>query len=457
MSVTAAVPDFSIASTQSVGKRIASNSGLMVGSKTIGAVLGLLTLIITERALNDPVLFGTVVFIHSYMLFFAEVGTFQPFQTIIRFGQDDIEREDADGFARLLKFSVKLDAVSAVVSTAAAVALFGLVMWIASLLPLPERQTSLGPGDLQLYTSVYCLLILFRQIGAATGVFRIFDNFRALALKALIMPVLRFVGAVVAAQQGWGIVGFLAVWFLASATGYVFLPIYAAFELKRRNLLGRVLRAKVSFLHPRKGVWPFAIKSSLDSTLDALQVYLPTLLVTAVFGQAVTGIYKIAEEVAKLLSEGARLINEVIYPELVRFVTDGRIAEMWRVVRRSSLILLAVGAAISAAVVLAGPAPFNAIFRQDFTLASPIAAVLVPSAVIAAMTAPIYPVMYAFGKPERTIYARATGMAVYVAAFFALAHWLGPIGAAWAVIVGNGCALVLAFLYARRSIREAAP
>ena len=447
-------PDFSIASTQSVGKRIASNSGLMVGAKTIGAVLGLVTLIVTERALNDPVLFGTVVFIHSYMLFFAEVGTFQPFQTIIRFGQDDIKRNDADGFARLLKFSIKLDAVSALVSTVAAVLFFGLVMWIASLLPLPERQLSLTSGELQLYTSLYCLLILFRQIGTATGVFRIFDNFKALAVKALIMPVLRFAGAVLAAQQGWGIVGFLAVWFLASCTGYVFLPIYAAIELKRRNLLARTLRAKVSFLRPREGVWPFAIKSSIDSTLDALQVYLPTLLVTAVFGQAVTGIYKIAEEVAKLLSEGARLINEVIYPELVRYVTDGKIDAMWRVVRRSSLILLAVGGSISALVILAGPAPFNAIFRQDFTLASPIAAILVPAAVLAAMTAPIYPVMYALGKPERTIYARLAGIVLYVFAFFALSKWLGPIGAAWAVVAGSAYSLFVAFLYARRSIRE---
>ena len=447
-------PDFSIASTHSVGRRIASNSGLMVGAKTVGAMLGLLTLIITERALNDPVLFGTVVFIHSYMLFFAEVGTFQPFQTIIRFGQDDINNNDPDGFARLLKFSVKLDAVSAVVSTAAAVALFGLVMWIASLLPLPERDASLSGGELQLYTSLYCLLILFRQIGAATGVFRIFDNFRALALKALIMPVLRFAGAVVAAQQGWGIVGFLAVWFVASGAGYVFLPIYAAFELRRRNFLRRVVRARVSFLHPREGVWPFAIKSSLDSTLDAAQVYLPTLLVTVVFGQAVTGIYKIAEEVAKLLSEGARLINEVIYPELVRFVTDGEVARMWRVVRRSSLILLGVGGALAAAVLLAGPEPFNAVFKQDFTLASPIAAVLVPAAVVAAMTAPIYPVMYALGKPERTIYARSSGIAVYVAAFFVLGSVTGPMGAAWAVVAGNAFALALAFLYARRSIGE---
>ena len=450
-------PDFSIATTQSVGKRIASNSGLMVGSKTIGAVLGLLTLIITERALNDPVLFGTIVFIHSYMLFFAEVGTFQPFQTIIKFGQTDIKNGDADGFARLLKFSIKLDAVSALLSTLAAILFFGLVMWVASLLPLPERETSLTGEQLQLYTSVYCLLILFRQIATATGVFRIFDNFRALAFKALIMPVLRFVGAIVAASQGWGIIGFLAVWFLASCAGYVFLPLYAALELKRRNLLARTLKAKVSFLRPREGVWPFAIKSSVDSTLDALQVYLPTLLVTAVFGQAITGIYKIAEEVAKLLSEGARLINEVIYPELVRFVTDGRIEEMWRVVRRSSTILLAIGTAISVLVLLAGPAPFNAIFKQDFALASPIAAVLVPSAVIAAMTAPIYPVMYAMGKPERTIYARLAGILVYVAAFFLLSELVGPLGAAWAVVVGNAFALVLASYYARRSIREVRP
>ena len=426
----------------------------MVGSKALAAVLGLFTLIITERALDDPVLFGTVVFIHAYMLFFSEVGAFQPWQAIIRYGSRDIEDGDADGFARLLKFGIKLDFVSAVVSTLLAIGLFQLFMWLSQFLPLPGRGQGMDPGELQVLTSAYCLLILFRQRGTSIGIFRIFDKFSVLAVKALIMPVLRFAGAVLAAQMGWGIVGFLCVWFFASLAGYIYLPTMGALELKRRGLLGNVFKSKVSFLRPREGLWDFAIKTNIDSTLAAAHLQLPMLLVTAVFGQAVGGVYKIAEEVAKLLSEGFRLLDQVIYPEFARMVTEERADEIWALVRKAALAMLGVGGLLSALVILAGPGPFNAIFKQDFTLASPIAALLVPAAALMGVVAPLYPVMYAAGKPERALYARGAGIAVYIVSFFALAQVVGPTAPGWAMLVGNGFAVILAIHYARKTLRE---
>jgi len=447
-------PDLAIRSTKTVGKRIAANSGLMVGSKALAAILGLGTLFVAERALADPVLFGTVVFIHAYMLFFSEVGAFQPWQAIIRYGTQDIEDGDTDSFARLLKFGIKLDFVSAVASTLMAIGFFSLFLWIADLLPLPERAQGMENGRLQLYTSAYCLLILFRQRGTSIGVFRIFDKFSVLAIKALIMPVLRFAGAVLAWQLGWGIVGFLCVWFFASLAGYIYLPTMGALELRRRGLLKRVLKAKSSFWRPRKGLWNFAIKSNIDSTLAAANLHLPMLLVTAVFGQAIGGIYKIAEEVAKLLSEGFRLLDQVIYPELARMVTEGRVDEIWKVVRKAATILLAVGAVLSGLVILAGPAPFNAVFTQDFTLASPLAALLVPAAALLGIVAPLYPVMYAAGKPERALYARGGGIIVYIVAFFVFSYAFGATGPGWAMIAGNSFAVVAAIYYARRTLRE---
>ena len=77
--------DLSIESKHTVGKRIAANTGLMVGSKSLAAILGLGSLSIAAKTIA-PIELGTIIFLHVYMLFFSELATFQSWQSIIRFG-----------------------------------------------------------------------------------------------------------------------------------------------------------------------------------------------------------------------------------------------------------------------------------------------------------------------------------------------------------------------------------
>ena len=452
--MTAAV-DLSIGSKATVERRIFANTSLLLVAKIVAATLGLGTLIVASRAL-EPAMLGAVVFAHGYMLFFSEVGAFQSWQSIIRFGTVDVEERDIGRFGRLMKFAIKLDFVSALSSTVMAISLLGFALWLGQYLPLPERPGGgLDEGELQLYTSLYCLLILFRQSGSSIGVFRLFDKFTVLAFKNIIMPTLRFAGALFAAAQGWGVVGFLVVWFSASFLSYMFLPTMGFLELRRRKLWPHVWKAKASLFRPgREGLWAFAIKSNVDSTLSAANNRLPIILVTAFFGQAFAAVYKIAEEVAKLLSEGFRLLDQVIYPELARMVADGRIREMWRIVIRSSLFLLGMGVVLSVVVLVLGPETLARVFGEDFIESAPLAAVLVPAAALTGIVVPLFPLMFAAGRPERAIFSRSAGLVAYVVAFFGLSLWLGTMGAAWALVAGNAFTVAAGIGWARRTVRE---
>jgi len=103
--------DLSIESKHTVGKRIAANTGLMVGSKSLAAILGLGSLSIAAKTIA-PIELGTIIFLHVYMLFFSEVATFQSWQSIIRFGTDDVKDNNPKSLASLLNFGVKLDAIA---------------------------------------------------------------------------------------------------------------------------------------------------------------------------------------------------------------------------------------------------------------------------------------------------------------------------------------------------------
>lgn len=446
-------PDISVVSTKSVGKRIAANTGLMVGAKILAVTLGIFTLWIATRALS-PVEFGTVVFLHAYMLFFAEVATFQNWQSIIRFGTDDLKNEDCDGLAKLINFGIRVDILSVIFAYLASIALFGFVVWISNFFP------TLGPGEglevttLQKYAALYCLVVLARQTGTSVGIFRLFDKFHVLAVEALIMPAIRFLGAVYALYAGWGLEGFLWVWFTASLISYIVMFFMGLWELHKRHLLGMVLKAKYSFWRPRNGLWPFMIKSNIDSTLATGSLHLPMLLVMAFFGAAWSGVYKFAEELAKFLSEGFKLLDQVIYPELAKLVAHGDSGKIWRIVMRAAFALLGFGALMSLVVFFAGPTVLGLVFGEDYRGSAPLASLLVPAAALLGIITPLYPIFYAADKPERAIYARGVALLIYVIAFVFLSLSIGKMAPGWAALAGNAFAVVAVLWAAKHTLNR---
>lgn len=455
-------PDLSIASKRTVGRRIAANTGLMLGAKSLGVVLGLGSIWLATQSLSASEL-GYIFFLHAYMLFFSEVGTFQTWQAIIRFGTDDVKGGRSDRLAKLLSFGIRMDAVAALLAYSFSLLVFGIIPLVLMLFPQMAHGDgsvgglSLGGGlslkALQGYAAAYCVLILFRQRGTSIGLFRLFDKFNVLAGQVLVMPSVRFLGVAIAALMGAGFEGFLLAWFAGSFCAYIFLPILGFLELKRRNLVGQVIRAKINLRHPRKGLWRFVIKSNVDSTLAAADLNLPVLLVMAVFGSSWVAVYRIAEEIAKLLSEGFKLLDQVIYPELAKLVSQGHADQILRLVTRAALILLSFGGAISVFVYFAGPDILGRVFSKDYSEAAALTSLLVPAAALMGTAAPLYPVLYAADKPERAIYARGAGVLVYVLSFFILSATIGKMAPGWASILGNATGVLLVIFMARWTLK----
>jgi len=447
-------PALSVLSKHSVGKRIAANTGLMMGSKALAVALGLGSILIATKSLSASEL-GIILFLHAYMLFFSEVTAFQSWQSLIRFGTDDIKNNDAKGLSRLIQFGVKIDAISALFGYLFSVGIFSFIVWLTQALPhIFGGQDGFDISRLRNLAAVYCLLILFRQRGVGIGVFRLFDKFHILAVHSLVMPVTRFVGVLIAVFSEAGFQGFLLAWFFGSFVAYFFLPIMAFLEIKKRHLLKSVIHAKASLRRPRKGLWPFMIKSNIDSTLAAATVHLPALMVMGVFGSAWVAIYRIAEETAKLLSEGFKLLDQVIYPELAKMVSLGEADKIWRLVKRTAVILLSFGLVMAALVHFGGPDLLSRIFSADYEQAAPLASLLILAAAMMGIAAPLYPVLYATDRPERAIYARGTGVLVYIAAFFAFSATIGKMAPGWAAILSNAAAVFFLVFLAKRTLKK---
>jgi len=182
-------------------------------------------------------------------------------------------------------------------------------------------------------------------------------------------------------------------------------------------------------------------------------MHLPMILVTVVFGPAWAGVYKYAEEVMRLLTEGFKLLDQVIYPELAKFVSQGAPDKIWPVVKRASGYMLLSGAIASLIVWWGAPPTIAYIFGEEYRQSGILAAILVPGATLLGMVTPIYPIFYAANKPERAIYVRGAALLIYVISFFVLSHLIGKMAPAWAIVCANLFAVALALFAAKRTLR----
>ena len=441
--------DLSVNERGTLGRRVVANTSLLVFSKIAAGFIGLASLIITTRILPISEV-GIILFLHAYMLLFAEVATFQSWQAVIRFGTPNVADGDTPALLRLLRFCIALDFVGVLAAFIFALAGLFCLGWILPFLPVFQGEAAESIRLLVILGVPYMTLILVHQGGMSTGLFRLFDKFRPLAVHTLIMPIFRFSGVVVAALSGWDLEGFLAAWFFGSLIGYLALSLMAGWELRVRNMLGPLFSKWPSLNIKRPGVWPFVLKTNLDSSLATGMFHLPVLLVMPIFGNAYVSAYKIADDIAKILTEGMLLFDRVIYPEYARLITRGQGFDIWQVVLKTMAILFGIGLVVLGTFAFAGPPIISGAFGTEYQDAVILSILLTIGAVFTGVVAPLYPVFYAAGRPGRAVFARGAGLVCYVALVFILSHCIGKTGPAWAVIAGNALSVLLAVYLAKR-------
>lgn len=426
--------------SETAGKRIAKNTGLMFGGKGGGAVFNVLVLLVVGRALGLEVA-GSLFLIHSTMLTAAELGGFKSWQALIKFGVAHRERNDTGALHKLLRFSVGLDLASAILAFLA-VEIF--LYFGAGLIGLEPHYKLIAMG--------YCSVILLRQKSAAIGVLRLIDRFDLLALHAVVMPFSRLTGSLIAWALGGGLAGFVTVWFVASIADYVVLWVFAVRELRREGLWKGLFSKPPTLRAPEAGLWRFSWTANIDSSIAVAKQEIPVLLAGGVLGAAYAAVFKIAVQIASVLVKGTQQFDEVIYPELAQMTHKGEANKIWLLIIRSGAVLVGIAAIVGTVVGVWGPAALSYLLQKDYGPSAPLATLLLIAGAISAAYAPLLPTLYAAGRPGQAAIARATGVTVLLVLFVVLAKTIGPMGPGWAFIAADMVTLAMAIILTQRAI-----
>ena len=426
--------------SETAGKRIAKNTGLMFGGKGGGAVFNLLVLVVIGRALGLEVA-GSLFLIHATMTTAAELGGFKSWQALIKFGVPHRQKDDVGALHKLLRFSVGLDLVSALVAFLAA----EIFLYFGSgLIGLEPQYRVIAMG--------YCTVILLRQKSASIGVLRLIDRFDLLAFHAVVMPFARLVGSIVAWRLGGGLAAFVTVWFVAALADYIVLWIFAIRELHREGLWKGLFSRPPTLRAPEAGLWRFSWTANIDSSIAVAKQGLPVLLAGGVLGAAYAAVFKVAVQIASVLVKGTQQLDEVIYPELAQMIDKGEANKIWPLIIRSGSILVGIALGVGAIVGLLGPDVLSIVLQKDYGPSAPLATLLLIAGAISAAYAPLLPTLYAAGRPAQAAIARATGVGVLLVLFIVLALSMGPMGPGWAFIIGDSVALIMAFGLTQRAL-----
>ena len=421
-----------IAGVRPILKRVVTNAGMLLGGRTVNAVLSLAYVAISARALGAHEL-GVLVLIQAFAQFLGEVVKFQSWQTILHFGTRPLAEGRTADFQKVLRFTLILDAASTALGIA--VGILGSVLFAGRLGWTPEEAPA---------AAAFMFTIAFMVSATPMGLLRLFDRFDVMARQAALIAVIRLVASGAALVLHAGMLGFLAAWAVGTVGSWLYLASSAYRELSKRGLLaGFAWGGPVSGGVP--GIWRFAWSTNLTTTLDVAFSHVATLIVGGLIGPSDAAFWRVGRQVSDAIAKPAKLLTPALYPELARLRAEQRHTAMWRLARNVGFLAGGAGAILLVVSWAGGPFLLTTVMGPGFGPAAGVMTWQVAAAVIGIFALPLEPMLISLGKPGLAVRVRLAVSGGFLIILPFLVARFGLIGAGSGLVAAAG-ALALGML-----------
>lgn len=413
----------SVPAAHGVMRRVLTNLGLLIGGKSVSALLGLGYLALAVRTLGVEV-FGVLVIIHTVVEISQSVVKFQSWQPILRYGTAALQDGRLNDLRRLVLFCVRLDVGSAVVGSVAAAA----TLWfIGDKLAIPAADIPAA--------TLYSGSLLFMITSTPVGLLRLFDRFKLVVLEDNVEALVRLVGGAVLYLTGGQLADFLVLWAASAVAGALTSVALSWREARRHGLRvfagiadGRPLNAGFD------GIWRFVFSTNANSSLALVTNQIATLTVGILVGSSQAALFRIARQVADAAARPVKLMTAAIYPEFARFASLGRLDTMREFLGRA-LRLSAAGAALCGVILyLAGPWVLSLIGGSQLVAAVDAMLLLGLAAVIGVGTFALEPALISIGEAPLALGIRVAAAVLYLPSLVVLVPLAGLEGAGIAAV-----------------------
>jgi O-antigen/teichoic acid export membrane protein len=418
-------------------RSLLKNSSYLGASRIVAAVASVVTLALTGRALG-VILFGVLILIHSYAQAASSLSKFQTWQIVIRYGGQGLAAGRPEDFKVATGFSFGLDLMSGIVGMLVAMALLPLIGgWFG----VPERYKTIAV--------LYCLVIPTMQAMTPGGVLRTLDRFDLLSWGGVVDPILRVILTAGAWTMKAPFEAYVAIWFATDLLGDLYQWWLTWRELRRRGMTD-ALRPT---LHPHslKNAWRFAVRVNLASSLGAAWGPLARLIVGGLLGPASAGLYRVAATLSDSAQKPIDLLSRAFYPEVMKM--DPRTKRPWKLMLRGAALAGIFAVAAILIVFFAGEELIRLIFGKDFIGAYSALVVLIIAPLLAMVSFPMPPMLYALHRDQAPLISRIVGTVLYLLIVAPLTWRFGLAGAAAAFVIGTAAMVLVLAIQLLREYR----
>ena len=427
----------------SASRRVARNFGWLLSGRGAGALLALAATALMARSLG-PEPFGLVIVLHTAAHLLRHLCSLKSSEAAIRFGQPLLDRSNGlnqpapawrDLIGALFRFDL-LVALSAATLAAAGLAFAAQPMGL--------------PAELADAAWIYVAALLCTATSAAKGALRSLDRYRLLSVQLLAAPALRLAGVAACVASSAPLEWYVMVWGASLLLEHTLLLASAAPHLGLAKL-GAPIRPALS-TQPKLA--PFLKTVYWQSNLDMVPKHGATLAIGLLFGVQGAGIYRLARDIAEVLSKPVILLRQAILPDLTELWQQDRTAFLSLTWRASTLLAL-VGAAFVLAALAFGADLLVLLAGEPFRTGATLLALLLGAAALELGAAPLRPASYAMDRVVEVLVLQSVAVALFFAALFATRPWLGLDGAGWAALASASASLVGMAWLVRRTTRSA--
>lgn len=440
----AAAPATPTKPATSLRRRIMVNFAWIGSSQAVIAGLGLISLMLTARALG-PAGLGVLALIEAYARSIARLCHPEPWQALIRHGAVSLEQGRPDELGRLAWLSLMVDLAGGLLAALVGVALAGLAV---RFLPAAEGQGA--------WLALAALSLAIVPRPTAMGLLRLYDRFDVLARLDMAIALLRLGLTALAWAAGLGLGAFVALFVIWAVADAVLPFVFARREMARHGHHLRPASPRaVLAAHP--GLARLFVTSNINVTLRQLRQRLDVVLLSTVLPAAGLGLYQLARRIGEAALRLGRPLGQILFPEFARLAARGDMARLRRL-----MLLAALGVA---AVILLILAPFAwqmkpllaLVFGPDFAAAA--GTVNIMAAAVAAYMAGIIcgPALMCLSRDRAMAAITGLSTALFFAALIPVARAWGAEGAAFVHLLTNIVTLILFLAVALRASRHWRP
>lgn len=298
--------------------RVRRNVKILLGGNGITVLLGFATLSFNARALG-PELLGILALLQAFIGTTSKFFSFDTWQPVLKFGAEARSSNDDSLLRDVLVLGFLYDLAGAVAAT--------LVGFSIVFIGLPSFGID---QQNQVFATIFAATLLFNVTSSVLGLLRLFGKFglitgiqvtasatglfAAIALWFFNAPFINYVIAYAmlsAAQSCAFLVGGAALW------RRLHIPTPFAARLRNRTL--------------RQAFLQFSWSTSAMSSINVLRQNADAFVIAALLGPAATGLYKVAIQIASLITRFGDPLQQALFPEIAKLVAKREYGRLRRI------------------------------------------------------------------------------------------------------------------------------